>query len=170
MPILPPDPRLINVDESLLEAIFEHFTPNVNLIGIHLRDARNILMAVKTGRLGGSRLAGGAGFMALRLPAPIQQVHRARALAVRRELLVRRYTNNAEAYELYLKGRLFLSQSKLASIMKAIGFLQEAIRKDPKYALAYAALADCYQRLPVTSDIPSWEAFPKACVHAENAS
>lgn len=79
-----------------------------------------------------------------------------------RELLMRRYTNNAEAYELYLKGRLFLAQSKLASIMKATGFLQEAIRKDPKYALAYAALADCYQRLPVTSDVPSWEAFPKA--------
>jgi tetratricopeptide (TPR) repeat protein len=76
--------------------------------------------------------------------------------------LARRYTNNAEAYELYLKGRLFLSQSKLASITKATGFLQEAIRKDPKYALAYAALADCYQRLPVTSDVPSWEAFPKA--------
>jgi DNA-binding winged helix-turn-helix (wHTH) protein/TolB-like protein/Tfp pilus assembly protein PilF len=79
-----------------------------------------------------------------------------------RELLAKRYTSDTKAYELYLKGRLFLSQAKLASIMKAIGFLQEAIRKDPKYAVAYAALADCYQKLPVTSDVPAWEAFPKA--------
>jgi len=79
-----------------------------------------------------------------------------------RELLAKRYTNDTQAYELYLKGRFFLSQSRQPSIMKGIGFLQEAIHQDPNYALAYAGLADCYDRLPVTSDVPPWEAFPKA--------
>ena len=48
-PSLPTDPRLVNLDNPLIEAIFEHFKPNLNLIGIHLRDARNILAGVKDG-------------------------------------------------------------------------------------------------------------------------
>ena len=79
-----------------------------------------------------------------------------------RELLAKRYTPDPEAYELYLKGRFFVNQLRLESIMKAIGFFEEAIRKDPNYALAYAGIADCYNRLPVTSDVPSREAFPQA--------
>ncbi|MEJ7713595.1 MAG: tetratricopeptide repeat protein [Pyrinomonadaceae bacterium] len=79
-----------------------------------------------------------------------------------RELLSRRYTANVEAYELYLKGRFFWNQLRVESIMKAIGFFEEAIRKDPNYALAYAGLTDCYSRLPITSDVPSEEALPKA--------
>lgn len=42
------------------------------------------------------------------------------------------------------------------------GFLEKATRKDPNYALAYAGLADCYERLPVSSDVRSHDAFPKA--------
>lgn len=79
-----------------------------------------------------------------------------------RELLTKRYTSDAEAYELYLRGRFFWSQSRLEPINKAIGFFQEAIRKDPNYALAYSGLADCYRNLPISSDLPSGEAFPKA--------
>jgi hypothetical protein len=47
LPSLPPDPRLLNLDNDLIEIIFEHFKGNVNLVGIHLRDARNMLPAVK---------------------------------------------------------------------------------------------------------------------------
>ena len=79
-----------------------------------------------------------------------------------KELLVKRYTHDPEAYELYLKGRFLSSQAKRESITKAIGFFEEAIRKDPNYALAHAGLADCYQRLPISSDVPSRDAFPKA--------
>jgi DNA-binding winged helix-turn-helix (wHTH) protein/TolB-like protein/Flp pilus assembly protein TadD len=79
-----------------------------------------------------------------------------------RALLAKRYTDDANAYELYLKGRLFLSHSRQESITKAVGYFDEAIRKDPNYALAYVGLADCYTRLPITSDVPSREAFPKA--------
>lgn len=46
-PSLPPDPRLLNIDNALVEIIADHFKQNVNLVGIHLRDARNMLHGVK---------------------------------------------------------------------------------------------------------------------------
>jgi serine/threonine protein kinase/Flp pilus assembly protein TadD len=56
----------------------------------------------------------------------------------------RRYTENAEAYQLYLKGRFYWNQGTIASFKRSIEYLQQAIAKDPKYALAYAGLADSY--------------------------
>jgi DNA-binding winged helix-turn-helix (wHTH) protein/TolB-like protein/Flp pilus assembly protein TadD len=79
-----------------------------------------------------------------------------------RILLTRRYTSDTQAYELYLKGRLFWSHSRLQSTEKAIEFFRQAIRRDPNYSLAYAGLADCYRILPISSDMPAREAFPKA--------
>jgi DNA-binding winged helix-turn-helix (wHTH) protein/TolB-like protein/Flp pilus assembly protein TadD len=79
-----------------------------------------------------------------------------------RALLAKRYTADTEAYELYLKGRYFWSQLRPESLRKAIGFYEEAIGRDPHYALAYAGIGDCYSRLPITSDVPSREAMPKA--------
>lgn len=76
--------------------------------------------------------------------------------------IAKRDTDDSKAYELYLKGRLLLAQSRFDSINKAVGFLEEAIRRDPNYALAYAGLADCYERLPVSSDVRSRDAFPQA--------
>jgi TolB-like protein/Flp pilus assembly protein TadD len=57
-------------------------------------------------------------------------------------------TENAEAYELYLKGRHFWNRRTEADIRKALEYFQQAIAKDPSYALAYAGLADCYAILP----------------------
>ena len=79
-----------------------------------------------------------------------------------RILLTKRNTSDAQAYELYLKGRLFWSHSRLQSTEKAIAFFREAIERDPNYSLAFAGLADCYRILPISSDVPSREAFPKA--------
>jgi hypothetical protein len=45
---LPRDPRLENVDNELVEIVFEEFKSNVDLVGIHLRDARNILYSLKS--------------------------------------------------------------------------------------------------------------------------
>jgi serine/threonine-protein kinase len=56
----------------------------------------------------------------------------------------RRYTEDAEAYQLYLKGRFYWNQGTVAGFKKAIEYLQQAIAKDPKYALAHAGLADSY--------------------------
>lgn len=50
-------------------------------------------------------------------------------------------TTNAGAYQLYLKGRYHANQATAAGLKKSIEFFQEAIDKDPGYALAYAGLA-----------------------------
>jgi TolB-like protein/Tfp pilus assembly protein PilF len=60
----------------------------------------------------------------------------------------KRPTENPEAYELYLKGRHFWNRRTEADIRKALEYFQQAIAKDPSYALAYAGLADCYAILP----------------------
>jgi TolB-like protein/Tfp pilus assembly protein PilF len=57
-------------------------------------------------------------------------------------------TANAEAYELYLKGRFFWNKRSGVDLRKAIDYFQQAIAKDPNYALAYAGLADSYMLLP----------------------
>jgi DNA-binding winged helix-turn-helix (wHTH) protein/tetratricopeptide (TPR) repeat protein len=58
-----------------------------------------------------------------------------------------RYTENAEAYQAYLEGRYYWSLYTRAGIEKAIGHFRQAIDLDPNYALAYAAIVDCYLRL-----------------------
>ena len=60
------------------------------------------------------------------------------------ETLVKRHTSDPEAYNLYLKGRYFWNRRSAESSRKAIGYFQEAIARDPDYALAYAGLADSY--------------------------
>src|SRR5204862_2959096 len=64
------------------------------------------------------------------------------ALALRlsgqeRERLTRRYTDNVEAYQIYLTGRYHWAKFTPSDIRKGIGFFQQAIALDPKYALAY---------------------------------
>src|SRR5213593_1809988 len=57
-------------------------------------------------------------------------------------------TANPEAYELYLKGRFFWNKRSGADLRKAIEYFNQAIALDPKFALAYAGLADSYMLLP----------------------
>lgn len=56
-------------------------------------------------------------------------------------LLAKQYTNNEEAYRLYLQGKYFLDRRKVPNFRKAIDYFEQAIRLDPNYALAYAELA-----------------------------
>lgn len=74
----------------------------------------------------------------------------------------RHSTESVEAYRLYLQGRYYTSRTTPAETRKGITFYQEAIEIDPLYALAYAGMADAYRTLPITSDVPAKEAFPKA--------
>ena len=59
----------------------------------------------------------------------------------------RRYETNAEAYDLYLRGRAFEMQPLLTGMTKSIGPFEQAIAKDPAFAPAYAGLADAYVAL-----------------------
>ncbi|HJZ69763.1 MAG TPA: tetratricopeptide repeat protein [Blastocatellia bacterium] len=61
-----------------------------------------------------------------------------------KQRLVHRATDNPEAYQLYLKGRGYLSKLTVDNVQKATDQFQQAIQRDPNFALAYAGLADCY--------------------------
>lgn len=58
--------------------------------------------------------------------------------------LTKRYTENTEAHQLYLKGRYYWNKRTEEGLKKGIEYFNQAIEKDPGYALAYAGLADCY--------------------------
>ena len=69
---------------------------------------------------------------------------------------------NPEAYQLTLRGRSFWNKRTEKDLKKAIEHFEDAIEKDPTYALAHAGLADAYNMLGSYDFIPSREAFPKA--------
>ena len=70
---------------------------------------------------------------------------------------------NPEAYQLYLKGRYHANQTTAAELKKSIDYFQQAIDKDPGYALAYAGLADAYSALGGGwMYLPPTDSFPKA--------
>ena len=80
--------------------------------------------------------------------------------------LVKRHTEDAEAYRLYLQGRHHWNRWTEEGFYKAIGYFQQAIEKDPSYALAHDGIADCYVLLGWNSYLPPKDAFPKAKVAA----
>ena len=71
-------------------------------------------------------------------------------------------TANSEAYELYLKGRFFWNKRTGADLRKAIDYFNQAITKDPNYALAYSGLADSYLLLPPYGAAAPKESIPQA--------
>lgn len=76
--------------------------------------------------------------------------------------ILKRYTENIEAYNLYLKGRYFWNMRTAEGLNKAIENFGQAIQKDPKYAIAYSGLADSYTILPWFSLWLSKDAITKA--------
>src|SRR5207248_2858541 len=83
--------------------------------------------------------------------------------------LTKRYTENVEAYQLYLTGRYHWSRATSPDIRKGIGFLQQAIELDPGYALAYAGLATANRALAMNADAPSKDCLPQAKAAAMKA-
>ncbi len=83
--------------------------------------------------------------------------------------LTKRYTENVEAYRLYLTGRYHVNKVTPPDITKSIGFFKQAIELDPSYALAYVGLADACRGLALTSDRPAKEVFPQAKAAATKA-
>jgi TolB-like protein len=94
-----------------------------------------------------------------------EQVARALTLSLsgaEQELLTKRYTENSEAYQLYLKGRYFWNKRTVEGMNKSIGYFNEAVEKDPSYALAYVGLADSYNVLAQFGELAPGEAMPKS--------
>jgi serine/threonine-protein kinase len=85
------------------------------------------------------------------------------------QLLAKRHTSDARAYELYLKGRFQWNKRNAEGLYKAIELFNQAIEIDPQYALAYAGLADCYNLLDIWAGLPTNETFPRAKAAAQHA-
>src|SRR5204863_305352 len=86
-----------------------------------------------------------------------------------RKRLTRHHTQNSEAYGLYLMGRHHWNRWSEEGFYKAIEYFQQAVEKDPSYALAYTGLADSYVLLGWNSYLPPKEAFPKGKAAAMTA-
>ncbi|HSE38992.1 MAG TPA: protein kinase, partial [Blastocatellia bacterium] len=88
---------------------------------------------------------------------------RPRLTGKERQAATNSHTPSAEAYQLYLKGSYFLDRNDEASIQRAREYFQQAIEKDPGYALAYTGLADSHKDNP---DVASAEAAKAAVMKA----
>ena len=82
--------------------------------------------------------------------------------------LAKHYTENVEAYQLYLRGRYQALKRTRPETQKAISYFEQAIAADPSYALAYVGLADAHVSA-IASGMPSNEVFPQARAAAQKA-
>lgn len=76
--------------------------------------------------------------------------------------ITKRYTDNNEAYQLYLKGRFHFSKRSKNDLERSIDIFQEAIKLDPNFALAYVGLAESYGVIPSFSFASANEMMPHA--------
>jgi serine/threonine-protein kinase len=83
-------------------------------------------------------------------------------LGVERSAVLRRYTENTEAYQLYLRGKFFWNKRTAADLKQAVEFYNLAIEKDPSYALAFSGLAETYVLFPGYDVAPAIDSMPAA--------
>jgi eukaryotic-like serine/threonine-protein kinase len=87
--------------------------------------------------------------------------------------LNKHHTDNPEAYQLYLKGHFYFDKRTEDGMKKAIDYFDQAIARDPSFALAYSGLADTYTlagaQNATLGGSPSKEMFPKAMAAAKKA-
>jgi len=78
-----------------------------------------------------------------------------------KQRLQRHPTEDSAAYQLYLQGRYQWNQRTLEGLQQSIDYFQQAIQKDPRYALAYAGEADAYALIADFNVLPAKEVLPK---------
>lgn len=83
--------------------------------------------------------------------------------------LVKRYTENLDAYNLYLKGHYYRSKLTPEGLQKGIDYFEKAIEIDPDYALAYAGLAMLHVNRSFWGALPPHQAYPEARKAAQKA-
>jgi len=99
----------------------------------------------------------------------ISEKLRVKLTRAEKKRLNKRQTDDPEAYRLYLKGRHHWNQWTEDGFYKAVEYFQQAVEKDPAYALAYTGVADSYVLLGWNSYLPPKAAFPKAKIAALRA-
>jgi TolB-like protein/Tfp pilus assembly protein PilF len=83
--------------------------------------------------------------------------------------LEKKYTLNTEAYQLYLKGKFYWNKRTGTALKQAADFYQQAIEKDPNYALAYSGLAETYVLFSSYDVAPADDSMPQAKAAAQRA-
>ena len=76
--------------------------------------------------------------------------------------ITKKYTDNNEAYQLYLRGRYSFGKRTKDEMLRAVEYFRQAIERDPKFALAYARIAETYGSMPAYPYLAPKEAFPQA--------
>jgi TolB-like protein/Tfp pilus assembly protein PilF/class 3 adenylate cyclase len=99
----------------------------------------------------------------------IAETLQAKLTASEQRAIAIRPTENPEAYQLYLKGRFFWNKRTAADLKKSIDYFNQAIEKDPNYALAHAGLADAWLVLPLFGGGAPKDCSPKAETAARRA-
>jgi len=90
-------------------------------------------------------------------------------LGAERPANVKRATENAQAFELYIRGRAVWGNRRHSDFHKAADYFKAAIELDPNYALAYSGLADCYSFLGYFEAFPTAEMRPLAKAAVDRA-
>ena len=93
---------------------------------------------------------------------------RSKLTGAEKQQAVKQGTQNVEAYQFYMKGRFYWNKRTNPDLKTAISFFNQAIEKDPSYALAYSGLADAYSVLITYGGDPN-EVIPKSNAAAEKA-
>jgi TolB-like protein/Tfp pilus assembly protein PilF len=99
----------------------------------------------------------------------ISQSLRLRLSGADEQKLAKRYTHDAEAYQLYLKGRYFWNKRNEEGFRNGIEFFKRAEEKDPTFALAFSGLADSYALLCDIGVVRPADEMPKAKAAAQKA-
>jgi tetratricopeptide (TPR) repeat protein len=93
---------------------------------------------------------------------------RSKLSGAEKQQVTKQGTQNPEAYQLYVKGRYYWNKRTAADLKSAISYFNQALDKDPGYALAYAGLGDAYSVLPSYGSDPN-DVIPKSNAAAEKA-
>jgi serine/threonine-protein kinase len=99
----------------------------------------------------------------------ISEKLRLRLTGEQKKRLTKRSTENTDAYQAYLKGRYYFEHRNQKIVETAVQYFNQAIEKDPAYALAYSGLADAYVVMPSYSVQSPKDAYPKARAAAAKA-
>lgn len=135
-------------------------------ISVELMDARD-----KTQVWGAQYNRSGRDLMAVQqeIAQEISRNLRLKLSSAERSRVGNLHTSSAEAYELYLKGRFYWNKRTGESLKKSVDYFNQAIEKDPTYALAYVGLADAYIVIPFFSVETAQDSYPKAKAAAQKA-
>ncbi len=83
--------------------------------------------------------------------------------------ITKKYTDSNEAYQLYMRGRYSFAKRTKEEMLRSIEYFKQAVKIDPKFALAYARISEVYGSMPAYPYLSPKEAFPEAKTAAEKA-